>query len=61
MITDCEKWHYLSLKSERKFDGKKWYNHPVGSLSRYLRGIASNHNEDFYCLLFILFSFIYHR
>ena len=47
MITDCEKWHYLSLKSERKFDGKKWYNHPVGSLSRYLRGIASNHNEDF--------------
>ena len=34
MITDGEKWHYLA----------------VTSLSRLLRGITSNHNEDFYCL-----------
>ena len=35
MITnDNEKWHYLAVKS----------------LSRLLRGITSNHNEDFYCL-----------
>ena len=40
MITDgkrsdeVEKWHYLAVKN----------------LSRLLRGITSNHNEDFYCL-----------
>ena len=34
MITDGEKWHYLAVKR----------------LSALLRGITSNHTEDFYCL-----------
>ena len=34
MITDGEKWHYLTIKN----------------LSGLLRGITSNHAEDFYCL-----------
>ena len=34
MITDCEKWHYLAVKG----------------LSALLRGIKSNHDENFYCL-----------
>ena len=34
MISDDEKWHYLVVKN----------------LSRLLRGITSNHKEDFYCL-----------
>ena len=34
MISDGQKWHYLVVKN----------------LSRSLRGIASNHKEDFYCL-----------
>ena len=34
MITDGKKWHYLVVKS----------------LSALLRGIASNHVGDFYCL-----------
>ena len=31
-------------------DGKKWHYLAVKSLSALLRGIASNHNGDFYCL-----------
>ena len=34
MITDGKKWHYLAVKS----------------LTVLLRGITSNHQEDFYCL-----------
>ena len=34
MISDGQKWHYLIVKN----------------LSRLLRGITSNHKEDFYCL-----------
>ena len=34
MITDGEKWHFLAVKT----------------LFALLRGITSNHNEDFYCL-----------
>ena len=34
MITDGEKWHYLTVKS----------------LSRLPYGITSNHHGDFYCL-----------
>ena len=34
MISDGQKWHYLVVKN----------------LSRQLRGITSNHKEDFYCL-----------
>ena len=34
MITDGEKWHYLTVRS----------------LSALLRRITSNHNGDFYCL-----------
>ena len=34
MITDGEKWHYLTVKN----------------LSGLLRGITSNHKEDLYCL-----------
>ena len=38
MISNGENWHYLAVKS----------------LSRLLRGITSNHDGDYYCL--ILFS-----
>ena len=31
-------------------DGKKWHCFTVKSLSALLRGITSNHKEDFYCL-----------
>ena len=31
-------------------DGKKWHYLVVKNLSRLLRGITSNHKEDFYCL-----------
>ena len=34
MISDGQKWHYLVVKN----------------VSRLLRGITSNHKEDFYCL-----------
>ena len=34
MITDGEKWHYLTVKS----------------LSELFRGITSKHEGDFYCL-----------
>ena len=34
MISDGQKWHYLVVKN----------------LSKLLRGITSNHKEDFYCL-----------
>ena len=34
MISGCQKWHYLVVKN----------------LSGLLRGIISNHKEDFYCL-----------
>ena len=47
MITDCEKWHYIVLKSERTDDG---FNRPIRSFSRLLRGITANHNGDFNCL-----------
>ena len=50
MITDGKKWHYLALKSVRRFDGKRGYNRPIKSLSRLLRGKTSNHDGDFYCL-----------
>ena len=40
MITDSKKWHYLVLKSEPIFYGKKWCNHAVTSLSRLLRAIT---------------------
>ena len=33
-------------------DDKKWHNLAVKSLSALLRGITSNHNGDFYCLIF---------
>ena len=50
MITDSKKWHYLVLKSEPIFYGKKWCNHAVTSLSRLLRGTTWNHHGEFYCL-----------
>ena len=31
-------------------DGQKWHCLVVKNLSRLLRGITSNHKEDFYCL-----------
>ena len=43
MISDGQKWHYLVVKN----------------LSRLLRGITSNHKEDF--VLFKLFSFLQNR
>ena len=50
MITDNEKWYYLALKSEQIFYGEKWCNCAVGSLSKLLTGMTSNHHGDFYCL-----------
>ena len=47
MITDGKKWHYLALESVSTTNG---YNRPISSLSRLLRGIASNHIRDYYCL-----------
>ena len=53
MITDNEqedepdKWYYLAFKSELTHDGHK---KPIQTLSRLFTGIASNNNEDFYCL-----------
>ena len=35
MISDSEKWHYLAIKS----------------LSALFRGITSNNNLEFYCLI----------
>ena len=34
MITDCKKWHYLTVES----------------LSALFRGTTSNHKKEFYCL-----------
>ena len=31
-------------------NGKKWHYFAVKSLSALLRGISSNHVEDYYCL-----------
>ena len=50
MITDGKKWHYLALKSELVFDGKKWRNYPTESLPKLFRRITSSHNGDYYCL-----------
>ena len=38
------------MKSELVFDYKKWHNYPTESLPKLLRGIASNHIGDYYCL-----------
>ena len=46
-ITDGEKWHYTTLKSEPTEDE---FNRSTKSLSRLFRGITSNHDGDFYCL-----------
>ena len=35
MISNGKNWHYLAVKN----------------LSRLLRGISSNHNSDYYCLI----------
>ena len=37
MITDGKRWHYLAVKS----------------LCALLRGITSNHKDDFYCLNYL--------
>ena len=50
MIRDNKKQHFLALKCEHIFYGRKQCNRAVISLSRLLRGITSNHHGDFYCL-----------
>ena len=47
MITNGEKWHYISLKSESTDDR---FNRSLRSLSRLFRGVTSNHVRDFYYL-----------
>ena len=47
MITNGQKWHYITLKSEPTDDG---FNRPTKSLSTLFWGITSNHDGDFYCL-----------
>ena len=47
MITNGEQWHYIALKTVRTDDG---FSRPIRSLPRLLRGIAGNHDGDFYCL-----------
>ena len=44
MITNCEKWYYIALKSVRTDDG---FNRPILSLSRLFRGIIARNNIDF--------------
>ena len=47
MITDGEKCHYTSLKSEPTEDG---FNRPIKKLSKLFKGIiTSNNYGDFYC------------
>ena len=48
MITDGEKWHQTALKTEPTEDG---FNRPTKCLSRLFRGITSNHDGGFYCLI----------
>ena len=50
MITDGKKWHYLALKRVRVFRGEKYYNRPIRSLKKLLRGKTSNRIGDYYCL-----------
>ena len=46
---EVDKWHYyIALKIVRTDDG---FNRPIRSLSRLFRGISSNNNGDFYCLV----------
>ena len=45
-----EKRYYIALKSEPVLYNGKLCNRPVKSLSRLLKGISSNHKEDFNCL-----------
>ena len=47
MITDGEKRHYTTLKSEQPQDG---FIRPTKILSRLFKRITSNHKGDFYCL-----------
>ena len=47
MITNGEKWHYITLKSGHTDDG---FNRPIRSLPILLNGITANHHGDFYCL-----------
>ena len=47
MITNGEKWHYISLKRVRTDDG---FNRPTKSLSRLFREITANNNGGFYRL-----------
>ena len=48
MITDGKKWHYLALKIELVFDGKKQRNYPKESAPKLFRGITSKNNGNFY-------------
>ena len=50
MITDGKKWHYLALKRVRVFSDEKYYNRPIRSLKKLLRGKTSNRIGDYYCL-----------
>ena len=50
MITDGKKQHYLALKNELVFDGKKWHNYPIESLPKSFSGKTSNHTGNSYCL-----------
>ena len=38
------------MKSGPTFDGEKWHNRPITSLSRLLRVMTSNRHGDFYFL-----------
>ena len=44
---EIDKWHYITLKSERIDNG---FNRPIRSLSKLFSGITSNNHGDFYCL-----------
>ena len=44
VITDDEKWHYTSLKSEPTEDG---FNRPTKKLSKLFKGISWNNYGDF--------------
>ena len=49
MITDGDgNWHYTALKSIQDENGNL---KPTKSLSRFFKGITSNHKGDYYCLI----------
>ena len=51
IVKNNDDWHYLTVNNNNNNDNdNNWHYLPVKNINRLLRGIASNHNGDFYCL-----------